>query len=56
MIHRVCPECNRSWYSAATISWPCPECGTVLRPEHEKPLNTKENTASAKAASQNERE
>ena len=43
MIRRQCPNCGTGWYSANTIDWECPECGTVLTAEHDLPLEQKKN-------------
>ena len=44
MIHRKCPNCNSSWYSAVTSLWLCQKCGVLLTEEDERPLELKENT------------
>ena len=44
MIHRQCPNCDSSWYSAVTSPWHCQECGVLLTEEDERPLEVKENT------------
>lgn len=39
MVKRICPDCSKSWYSAAAEqNWNC-ECGMTLSKEHEVPLS-----------------
>ncbi len=43
MIHRQCPGCGESWYSAAEGPWACEKCGAALNDRHNKPLMERRN-------------
>ena len=44
MIHRVCPNCDSSWYSSVTDPWHCQKCGVLLTEEDNKPLDLQDRS------------